>query len=169
MESFSIGMSVTTVYTAPSDERTIVSLQDDVGGVVLNMGYCKNFCGFKSVLVLSSRARPAAGSKWGPPEYVHNFTFTPGTILALTAKALMVFTVRVVFVCQFVVSAGVSTALTSPVLLVCELSSSLTEDHTHTQSTEKENQSVDLRPHDHYQRVAHLNKLLATTRCTVVL
>ena len=31
----------------------------------------------------------------------------------------MVLTVRVVFVCQFVVSAGVSTTLTLPVLLVC--------------------------------------------------
>ena len=37
------------------------------------------------MLVLSSWARP--GGKWGPPEYVHNFTFTAGTILALTAKA----------------------------------------------------------------------------------
>ena len=82
------------------------------------------------------------------------------------------FTVRVVFVCQFVVSAGVSTALTLPVVLVIvqdlEFSTSLTEDHTHTVYRE-ENQSVDLRPHDHYQRVAHLNKLLATTRCSVVL
>ena len=63
VKSFRIGMSVTAVYTAPSDERTIVSLHDDVGGVVLNMGYRKNFRGFKNVLVLSSRARP--GSKWG--------------------------------------------------------------------------------------------------------
>ena len=34
-----------------------------------------------------------------------------------------------------------------------ELSSSLMEDHTHTQSTERKNQSVDLRPPDHYQGV----------------
>ena len=85
VEAFRIGMSVTAVYTAPSDERTIVSLQDDEGGVVLNIGIHKNFRGFKNVLVLSSRARP--GGKWGPPEYVHNFTFTAGTILALAAKA----------------------------------------------------------------------------------
>ena len=85
VESFRIGMSITAVYTAPTDERTIVSLQDNVGGVVLNMGYRKNFRGFKNVLVLSSRAKP--GGKWGPPEYVRNFTFTAGTILALTAKA----------------------------------------------------------------------------------
>ena len=31
------------------------------------------------------------------------------------------------------------------------------------------NQSVHPRPHDHHQRVAHLNKLLAPTRCTGVL
>ena len=48
----------------------------------------------------------------------------------------MVFTVHVVFVCQFVVSAGVSTALTLPILLVYSrfgvVQYSLTEDHTHT-------------------------------------
>ena len=52
----------------------------------------------------------------------------------------MVLTARVVFVCKFVVSAGVSTALYQFCWFVedLELSSSLTEDHTHTVYREEE-------------------------------
>ena len=85
LESFRIGMSVTAVFTAPSIWRTIVSLWNNDGGIVLNMAYRKNFRGFQDVLVLSSRPTPSG--EWGPPQYVRNFTFTPGTILALTAEA----------------------------------------------------------------------------------